>query len=72
MSRKGVAWATLTLLTLGELLGIYQTAFAVWMTAYPYATLNEWRTRLYVWLAITVVIGFFWGMQAVWLFRHRE
>jgi len=72
MMRKGVAWATLTLLTLGGLLSVYQMLFALWMTAYPYANINVWRSRLYVRLAITVAIAFLWSALAVWLFRHRR
>jgi hypothetical protein len=70
--RKEVRWAALTLLTFGGIVGLYQTAFSVWMAAYPYANPSEWRTRLYVWLSITVVIGFLWGIQVMWLFRRRK
>jgi hypothetical protein len=72
MTRRRIVWATFTLLTLGGLLSLYRLLFALWMTAYPYVNLNDWRTRFYVRLAITVVIGVVWSALAVWLFRHRR
>jgi hypothetical protein len=72
MTRRGAAWAMLTLLTLGGLLSVYQLLFSVWMTAYPHVDTDAWHTRFYERLAITIVIGFFWSILAVWLFRHRR
>ena len=71
MSRK-VAWALLTLLTLGGLCSMYYLLFAVWMTAYPKVDTVAWRLRFYERLVTTAVIGLFWGALAVWLYRHRE
>ena len=67
-------WAkiTLALLTTAGLVSFYQTAFAVWMTAYPFVNNAEWRTRFYVRLTVTVVIGLLWVTLAVWLFRPRR
>jgi hypothetical protein len=72
--RRKIIWAsvTLVLLTLGGLVSLYQLCFDVWMTAYPLANANEWRTRLYIRLATTIVIGLFWGTLAVWLSRQRR
>jgi hypothetical protein len=47
-------------------------AFDLWMTAYPFATANEWRTQLYIRLATAVMIGVLWSSLAVWLFRQRR
>jgi hypothetical protein len=67
-------WASITfgVVTLGGLFSLYQVLFDVWMTAYPYANTSEWRARLYLRLATTVVIGISWCALAVWLFRHRR
>jgi hypothetical protein len=66
-------WAIVILvfLTITGLLSIYRVLFDVWMTAYPFANAHEWRMRLCVNLAITVVIGLFWIALAIWLFRRR-
>ena len=71
---KGLVWASiaLVLLTLGGLVSLYQMAFDLWMTAYPFATANEWRTQLYIRLATAVMIGVLWSSLAVWLFRQRR
>lgn len=74
MLRSKIMGASIMLgvLTLAGLFSLYQVMFDVWMTAYPYANTSEWRTRLYIRLATTIVIGLFWSTLAVWLFRHRR
>lgn len=67
-----LASIALVLLTLGALNSFYWLAFSFWMTAYPYTNASEWRPRVYVWLATTIVIGLAWGALAVWLFRQRR
>jgi hypothetical protein len=71
---KRLVWASvaLVLLTLAGLVSLYQVAFDVWMTAYPFANATEWRTRLYIRLATAIVIGVFWSVLAVWLYRQRR
>ena len=73
MARAKIIWAraALVALTLGGLVSLYQVSFDVWMTAYPFAHANEWRTRLYIRLATTLVIAVFWSVLAVWLYRQR-
>ena len=62
----------LLILTMGGLFTLYQVCFDVWMTAYPFANANEWRTRFYIRLATTIVIALFWGVLAAWLYRQRR
>lgn len=64
------AGVALALLTLAELVSLYQVLFDVWMTAYPLADANEWRRRLYFRLATAIVIALFWSVPAVWLYRQ--
>jgi len=59
-------------LTLGGLLSVYQTLFAVWMTAYPMVNTVEWRTRLYERFAITIGVGICWIALAIWLYRQSQ
>ena len=61
---------TLAVLTLGIFFSLYQAMFDIWMTAYPFANAGQWRTRLYIRLTTTVVIGVMWGLLAVWLRRN--
>jgi antibiotic biosynthesis monooxygenase (ABM) superfamily enzyme len=74
MTPGKIIWArvALVVLTLAGLVGLYQVLFAVWMTAYPFANLSEWRTRLCIRLATTIVIGLCWSVLAVWLYRQRR
>jgi len=74
MTRPKIIWArvTLVLLTIGGLVSLYQVLFDAWMTAYPFANTSEWRTRFYIRLATTIVIGLFWGTLATWLYRQRR
>lgn len=71
---KRLVWAiiALVLLTLAGLASLYQVAFDVWMTAYPYANANEWQTRFYHRLAIAIVIGVLWSALAVWIYRQKR
>jgi hypothetical protein len=71
MKRLIWAWAVLVVLTLGGLVSLYQVLFDVWMTAYPFANPNEWRTRLYIRLTTAVVSGSLWSLLAVWLCRKK-
>ena len=74
MMRSKIVWGGvgLALLTLGELVSLYQLSFAIWMTAYPFADAREWRARLYTRLATAIVIGLSWSLLAVWLYRQRR
>lgn len=67
---KKLIWARIALiiLTLGGLFSLYQVAFDVWMTAYPFADSHVWRTRLYIRFATTVIIGTLWIALAIWLY----
>ena len=71
---KRLEWAiiALVLLTLAGLVSLYQVAFDLWMTAYPFANANEWRTRLYYRLATAIVIGVLWSALAVWIYRLKR
>lgn len=73
-SRAKLMGASLALfaLTLGGLFTLYQVCFDVWMTAYPFTNVSEWRTRLYIRLATIIVIGIIWSTIVAWLFRHRR
>jgi len=66
------AGMALFVLTMAGLTTLYQVLFDVWMTAYPFANTNEWRTRLCIRLVTFVVIGFVWSAIVVWLVRHRR
>ena len=70
--RKRIAWTALGLLSFAGLLSLYYLAFAVWMTAYPFANFIVWRTRFYQRLAVTMLIIALWGFVALWLIRHRN
>jgi hypothetical protein len=69
-------WAKLllALLTLVELVTLYQILFDIWMTAYPPAApnLTFWRHLLVIRLSTAVVTGLLWIATAAWLFRHRR
>jgi hypothetical protein len=66
------AFATLGLWTLAGAISLYQVAFDIRMTAYPYADVNEWRHRLYIRIATTILIGICWSATAIWLYRNRR
>ena len=72
--RSKIVWAAvaLALLTLGELISLYQVLFDAWMTAYPFADANAWRARLYIRLATAIVITLFWSVLALWLYRQKR
>ena len=71
-AKKNLAAVLLILLTVAGLISLYQVAFDVWMTAYPYANADVWRERLWVRLLTTVVIGAFWVVTLIWLIRTRR
>ena len=71
MKRTLVA-ISLLLLAVGQILSLYYLCFFVWMTAYQTTNLDAWRVRVYIWLAISVVIGLFWVTLVAWLFRRRR
>lgn len=62
----------LAFLTLAGMYSIYWLLFSVWMMAYPFADKLVWRSRLYIWLSVSGVIGLLWGVVVVWLFRRRR
>ncbi len=62
----------LFILTMGGLLTLYQVLFDVWMTAYPFANTNEWRTRLYIRVGTFILIGVIWSILVAWLVRQRR
>jgi hypothetical protein len=72
--RSKIVWArtALVLLTLGGLISLYQVLFDAWMTAYPFADASEWRARLCVRLATTIVIVVLWIVLAAWMKRQRH
>jgi len=74
MTRPKIVWASiaLVLLTLAGLISLYQVLFDVWMTAYPFASANEWHALLYIRLATAIVIGLLWSVLVGWLYRQRR
>jgi hypothetical protein len=66
------AGMALFVLTMAGLLTLYQVLFDVWMTAYPFANTNEWRTRLYVRVVTFILIGVFWSALVTWMVRQRR
>ena len=71
-AKKTVGTVLLILLTIAGLISLYQVAFDVWMTAYPYANAGIWKQRLWVRLITTVVIGTLWVLILAWLIRARR
>lgn len=67
-------WAKvmLVVLSLAGLITAYQVAFCVWMTAYPFAPITEWRARLYWRVATLLLIIFAWGYLALRIIRRRR
>ena len=69
-------WAKLllALLTLVELVTLYQVCFCIWMTAYPpeASNLGFWRHLLVIRLLTAVVTGLLWMATATWLFQQRK
>jgi hypothetical protein len=74
MTRRNIvgAWILLTLLTLGELYSLYSTVFFLWMTAYYTTNLDHWRNLVYIWLAVSLLIGLLWIVLVVWLLQKRR
>lgn len=66
------AKTALGVLTLFELLSIYQVLFCAWMTAQPLYDSPEWRTRFYVRLTTAIVIGALWFLVVIWMLRNRK
>jgi hypothetical protein len=71
-AKKTVGAVLLILLTIAGLISLYQVAFDVWMTAYPYANADIWKQRLWIRLITTVVIGGLWIVILAWLIRTRR
>ena len=73
---KKTTWAKLllALLTLVELVTLYQVCFCIWMTAYPpeESNLGFWRHLLVIRLLTAVVTGLPWIATATWLFQQRK
>ena len=72
MTRKPtlLAGIALVILTMGGLMSAFQTMFTAWMPSYPNTNAAEWQVRFYVELAITLVLGIGWLIDAVWLVRE--
>ena len=70
--KKTLGAVLLILLTIAGLISLYQVAFDVWMTAYPYANAEIWKQRLWVRLITTAVIGALWVVTLAWLIRTRR
>ena len=60
--------AMIMLIPVGAI-SLYQTLFAVWMTAYPKADIAIWRPRFYLRFSITMLIGIIWLGLAIWAIR---
>ena len=71
-ANKNLAVVLLVLLTVAGLISVYQVAFDVWMTAYPYGDANVWKQRLWLRLITTVVIVALWIVGLAWLIRVRR
>ena len=71
-AKKTFGAVLLILLTIAGLISLYQVAFDVWMTAYPYANAELWKQRLWLRLITTVVIGALWVVILAWLIRLRR
>jgi len=71
---KRLIWAriALVLLPLAGLFSLYQTLFDLWMLSYPFADPSVWRTRFYIRLATTIIIGGTWIALALWLYRRNR
>lgn len=65
------AWGSLGLLTVAELVSLYEAAFSLWMTAYPFADIRFWRVHLYFRLVQAALCSVLWIAVAAWLFRRR-
>lgn len=72
LAQKRLAMALLILLTIAGLISLYQVAFDIWMTAYPYADADFWKQRLRIRLITTVGIGALWIILLTWLIRARR
>jgi len=71
-AKKTLGMVLLMLLTVAGLISLYQVAFDVWMTAYPYANADIWKERLCVRLITTVMIGALWVVILAWLISVRR
>jgi hypothetical protein len=72
MTRKHTLLAgfALVILTMGGLMSAFQTMLTGWMTFDPNTNAAEWQVRYYVELAITLVLGICWLIDAIWLVRE--
>ena len=62
----------LLLLAIGEICSLYWALFFLWMTAYRTTNLDMWRMRAYLWIALSVLLGFIFIGILVWRFRLRR
>ena len=65
------AMVLLVLLTLGEIFSMYYAVFFVWVMAHHASGLHELWGRVYIWLAVSLLIGLVWIVLAIWLFRNQ-
>ncbi len=72
MTRKHTLLAgfALVVLTMGGLMSAFQTMLTAWMPSYPSTNAAEWQVRFYIELAITLVLGIGWLIDAIWLVRE--
>lgn len=69
--KRAAALIVLFTLSLCGLISIYQALFDLWMTAYPFANISVWRTRLYLRSGTVVIVGLLWIAVFIWLVRHK-
>jgi hypothetical protein len=60
MAKKKLDVTLIILLTVAGFVSLYQIAFDLWMTAYPYANGEIWKQRLWERLATAALIGALW------------
>jgi hypothetical protein len=73
MTGAKYTWAMilLVLLTLGEIFSMYYAIFFIWIMAHHATGLHELWGRVYIWLAVSLLIGLVWIAVAIWLFRNQ-
>jgi hypothetical protein len=70
--KRTLAKCAVCLLPLVGLVSLYQTLFCLWMCAHPAYQSPEWKTRFYIRLSTTVVIGILWLLAGLWLLKRRR
>jgi hypothetical protein len=71
---KGLIWGRIAQIILAfvGVFNLYQALFALWMTAYPFADPNVWRTRLYIRAAATILVALVLIPLTIWLRRQSR